>query len=197
MLASIHPLGERARGGRWGSTVTAFIAGAVVAGSLAGGLIGWAGAVVRQHTGWGSAVAIAIGAGALGILLDLGIGGLRLPTVHRQVNEDWLHRYRGGVYGFGYGFQLGLGIVTIVTTAAVYLMFVFAFLTASAAGGAAIGATFGLVRGASLLSVAGVETPQELWTRHRRIQRWASRSRKLTVAAEVAAVAVLLVVAVG
>ena len=68
-----------------------------------------------------------IGAVALiGVALDLGWAGLRLPTVRRQVNEDWLHRYRGGVYGFGFGFQLGLGVATIVTTAAVYLTFVFA-----------------------------------------------------------------------
>jgi hypothetical protein len=197
MLASIHPLGERARGRRWGSTVTAFIAGAVVAGALAGGVLGAAGALVREHAGIAVTAVLAAVIGAAGILLDVGIGGLRLPTVHRQVNEDWLHRYRGGVYGFGFGFQLGLGVVTIVTTAAVYLTFVLAFLTASVAGGAAIGATFGLVRGASLLTVAGVDSPQELWARHRRMQRWAARSRNVTVAAEVVAVAVLLLVAVG
>jgi hypothetical protein len=177
--------------------VTAFIAGAVLGGALAGGVLGWLGSVVHAHAGSAVTAAVAGAIGALGILLDVGIGGLRLPTVHRQVNEDWLHRYRGGFYGFGFGFQLGLGFVTIVTTAAVYLTFVLAFLTASVAGGALVGATFGLVRGASVLTVAGVDSPQELWARHRRMQRWASRSRTVTVAAEMVAVGALLVVAVG
>src|SRR4051812_6588108 len=106
MLASIHPLGERARGRRWGITVSSFIAGAGAAGAMAGGLLGLAGAAVRDQAGLplGLAVSIVVVAAVAGIALDVGVAGLRLPTVHRQVNEDWLHRYRGGVYGFGFGF---------------------------------------------------------------------------------------------
>src|SRR2546421_9993346 len=161
MLASIHPLGERARGHRWGITVSSFIAGAGAAGATAGGLLGRAGATVRHRAGLplGLVVAIVVAAGVAGIALDLGFAGLRLPTVHRQVNEDWLHRYRGGVYGFGFGFQLGLGVATIVTTATVYLTFALAFLAGSAWAGLAIGAAFGLVRGAGLLFAAAVQTP--------------------------------------
>ena len=198
MLASIHPLGERARGRRWGITVSSFIAGAGAAGATAGGLLGLAGATVRDHAGLplGLVVAIVVAAGVAGIALDLGVAGLRLPTVHRQVNEDWLNRYRGGVYGFGFGFQLGLGVATIVTTATVYLTFVLAFLAGSAWAGLAIGAAFGLVRGASLLVAAGVETPRELSALHRRLQRWAPLSRRLTVATQLAVVAVSLVAVV-
>ena len=196
MLASIHPLGERARGRRWGITVSSFIAGAGAAGALAGGLLGLAGAAVRHQAGLplGLAVTIVVAAAVAGIALDVGVAGLRLPTVHRQVNEDWLHRYRGGVYGFGFGFQLGLGVATIVTTATVYLTFVLAFLAGSAWAGLAIGAAFGLVRGASLLVAAGVESPRELSALHRRFQRWAPFSRRLTIATQLAVVAVSLVV---
>ena len=195
MLASIHPLGERARGRRWGITVSSFIAGAGAGGATAGGALGLAGATLRHHAGLplGPVVAIVVAAVVAGIPLDLGVGGMRLPTVHRQVNEDWLNRYRGGVYGFGFGFQLGLGVATIVTTATVYLTFVLAFLAGSAWAGLAIGAAFGLVRGASLLLAAGVETPQQLSALHRRFQRWAPFSRRVTLATQLAVVAVALV----
>lgn len=51
-------------------------------------------------------------AGLAGLALDLGLGALRLPGPARQVDEDWLARYRGWVYGAGFGTQLGLGVVT-------------------------------------------------------------------------------------
>jgi MFS family permease len=194
MLASIHPLGERARGRRWAITVSAFIAGAASAGAAAGGLLGLAGATVREHAGlpWtavGAAVVVLCLAGGL---LDLGWLGPKLPSVRRQVNEDWLHRYRGGVYGFGFGFQLGLGVATIVTTAAVYVAYALAFLTGSALAGLAIGATFGSVRGLSVLLAARVEAPQQLWALHRRLQRWAPASRTITVLAQFAVVVAVL-----
>jgi hypothetical protein len=127
-----------------------------------------------------------------GGLLDLGWFGLDLPSVRRQVNEDWLHRYRGGVYGFGFGFQLGLGVATIVTTAAVYVTFALAFLSASALVGLAIGATFGSVRGLSILLAARVQSPQQLWALHRRFQRWAPASRGVTVLTQLAIVVAVL-----
>ena len=195
MLASIHPLGERARGRRWGITVSSFVAGAGLAGATAGGLLGLAGATVRHHAGVPLVVASVVVVGVAGIALDLGLAGIRLPTVRRQVNEDWLNRYRGGVYGFGFGVQLGLGVATIVTTAAVYLTFVLAFFAGSAWAGLAIGVTFGLVRGASLLVAAGVETPRELSALHRRLQRWAPFSRRVTVATQLAVVAAWLIAA--
>ena len=55
-----------------------------------------------QHYGGGRVAALA-GVVAAGLWLDLGILGLRLPTTRRQVNEDWLGRYRGWVVGVGFG----------------------------------------------------------------------------------------------
>jgi len=65
--------------------------------------------------------------------------------VHRQVDDGWLPRYRGWVYGAGFGLQLGLGVVTIVTTAAVPAVWLLALLTASPSHGAAVGLAFQVV----------------------------------------------------
>ena len=98
--------------------------------------------------------------------------GRRPPwPVHRQVDDGWLARYRGWVYGAGFGFQLGLGVVTIVTTAAVPAAWLLALLTASPVAGAAVGLAFGLGRGLPVLANGGVDTPGRLWSFQRRFQR--------------------------
>src|SRR5436853_4483612 len=140
MLASITPLGERGRASRWVVTVAFFIAGstfsAAALGAIAGGLgrLTWPGS-----NGSGQAPLIVLAVVLLAATLaDLGAGGLRTPSVRRQVNEDWLREYRGWVYGLGFGFQLGLGVTTIVTTAAVYATFAAAWLTGDPLLGAAV-----------------------------------------------------------
>src|SRR5437870_5296978 len=103
MLGSINPLGERTRGSRWAVTVVFFMAGSTLAGAGVGALAGRLGARLAGG-GFLSAPALAVVAAGLaaGSALDLGLLGLRLPSVRRQVNEDWLHRYRGWVYGLGF-----------------------------------------------------------------------------------------------
>src|SRR4051794_41008151 len=124
MLASIHPLGERARNRRWGVTVSAYLAASTVAAAALGGVLGALGAVLPLPAGGSVGLALlVIGLCAAALAFDVSLGGLRLPTVHRQVDKDWLDRYRGWVVGAGFGLQLGLGVVTIVTTSAVYLTF--------------------------------------------------------------------------
>jgi hypothetical protein len=66
------------------------------------------------------------------------------------------------VYGAGFGFQLGLGFVTIVVTPSVWAAFAAALLSGSVAAGALIGGTFGLMRSATLFSVARVRRPEQL-----------------------------------
>src|SRR6185312_10962143 len=123
MLGSITRLGESGRNARWWVTVTWFAAGAVGAGSLAGWVLGLFGAHAAAAIG-PRAAALVLGVLAVaGVAVDLRLGGVRLPTVRRQVDDRWLTRYRGWVYGVGFGFQLGLGVVTVVTTAGVYLAF--------------------------------------------------------------------------
>jgi sulfite exporter TauE/SafE len=194
MLASIHPLGERARKRRWATTVAAYVAGSTVAAALLGAALGAIGGMVALP---GPATGLAVlGLCALGLAFDLRLGGLRLPTVHRQVDKDWLDRYRGWVVGVGFGFQLGLGVVTIVNTATVYLAFALALLSGSAAAGMVVGTTFGLARALVILGVARVRRPEQLRAVLRRMQAWRPASQRAGVAVQ-ALVMVTVLVAAG
>jgi sulfite exporter TauE/SafE len=198
MLASIVPLGERARNRRWGITVTAYITGSVVAATLLGGVFGLVGSPLLDGPAVDSRLALAIVAVlcAAGAAVDTRLGGLSLPTVHRQVDEDWLHRYRGWVYGFGFGFQLGLGFATIVTTAAVYLAFLLAFLSGSWQSGAVVGAAFGLARALPVLAMAKVSTPGRMRDVHRVMQERAPLAARATVGVQCAVAVVWMAAAV-
>ncbi len=180
MLASIHPLGERARDRRWGVTAGAYIVASTTAAALLGALLGGVGAVLPLTPGVVAAVVLA--AGAVALAADL--GAFRLPTIHRQVDKDWLDRYRGWVVGLGFGFQLGLGVVTIVNTAAVYLALVLALLTGSVFGGAVVGTTFGLVRALVILVVAPVRRPDQLRLALRRMHGWRAVSQRAGIAVQ-------------
>src|ERR1043165_3587108 len=97
MLGSIAPLGERGRGSRWGVTVSAYLIGSAVAGLAIGAALGWIGSPLTLSV---NARLLLLGVAiAVGIAFDLGVGGLRLPTTHRQVDEAWRGSYRGWVWG--------------------------------------------------------------------------------------------------
>ncbi|CAN5792588.1 hypothetical protein BH24ACT3_BH24ACT3_09760 [soil metagenome] len=179
MLASITPLGERGRHNRYGFTVATFLIGSLAGGAALGAALGAAGHAARLVLLDGVAPTAAVlglfaAVAALGLAADLGAGGLRLPTIRRQVNENWLDDYRGWVVGVGFGFQLGLGVVTIVTASATYVAFAAALLSLSWVGGLVIGATFGLARALPVLATARVHHPDALRSLHRRTQRLAA-----------------------
>jgi hypothetical protein len=148
-------------------------------GSVAGGL----GQLLVPDRPAVTAAAIAVCA-LFGAALDAHVGGLRLPTIRRQVDERWLQKYRGWVYGVGFGAQLGTGLVTIVSSAAVYVMVIAALLTRSIAYGALIGTIFGLVRGLSILLAWRVTTPDDLRRFHRRLAAQSGRSERLSAATQ-------------
>ncbi|MGI9080278.1 MAG: hypothetical protein ACR2GF_05595 [Acidimicrobiales bacterium] len=181
MLASINPLGERARNRRWNRTVSAYLAGSVLGGALIGTLLGGVGGLIDGRVGPTTVAVVVAAACGAGLVFDLGVGGLRLPTIHRQVDKDWLTRYRGWVYGVSFGFQLGLGVVTVVNTAAIYATFVVALVSGSALAGAVIGTTFGLARGLAIFSVRHVRQPDELRQVHRTMTAWAPRARQASL----------------
>src|SRR6476469_6066861 len=197
MLGSITCLGGPRRNPKKRVTVSWFGAGAVAAGALVGWLMGWLGTALTGAVGSRqAALALALLAAA-GLAVDLRLGGLRLPTVRRQVDDRWLARYRGWVYGVGFGFQLGLGVVTVVTTSAVYVAFAAAALSGSPAAGALIGAAFGAVRWLSVLPGGRVRAPADLVRMDGRLRRWEPAGRRVTLGGQIAAAVLLAMVVVA
>ncbi|HEX3690395.1 MAG TPA: hypothetical protein VHV28_11875 [Solirubrobacteraceae bacterium] len=189
MLASITALGERSRGFSWGVTASAFAAGAVGAGALAGAAGGALGSLAPSGR-WRDVAGLALI--ALALAVDVSPLRRHLPTTRRQVNEDWLTRYRGWVYGVAFGAQLGTGVVTIVTSAGVYAAALGAVLCGTVAAGAAVGAAFGAVRALSLLPARGASDPTGLVALHERLGRAEAPARNAALVAEVAAIALVV-----
>jgi len=197
MLASINPLGERSRNSRFAITFTAYLVGSLAGGAAFGALLGLVGAGIEAVAPWSAATAavVVVVLCAVALAFDAGVAGLRIPTIHRQVNEDMLNEYREWAYGLSFGFQLGLGVVTIVTTATVYLTFALAALTGAWQAGLLVGAVFGLVRAVPMLLVARVYDPHQLRRLFTRINGWAPLAHRgsllvLVVAASVAVAAI-------
>lgn len=192
MLTSISPLGERARGQRWAVTVVWLVAGGVAGGAATGAVLGFAGLAASATPGTGGAGARA----AVWALAALGAASVELvaaPTWgHRQVDEAWLDRYRGWVYGSGYGFQLGVGFATVVTSALVPVVAAGLVAIGDPSLGASIGGLFGAVRGLSVLIVARVRRPAELVGVARRLERMADPVRR-TCALTAGAIALAVV----
>ena len=190
MLTSIHPLGERARNQNYRVTLSWYLLGSLLGGILMGGTGGAIGSQLPMGE-WRLAAAVFVG--LTGATLDL--LGRRPPSVHRQVDENWLGRYRGWVYGLGFGFQLGTGVATIVTTAAVYTTVAMTVLVGSIPVGSLIGGAFGLARGMVILSARHAGEHEILRSLMRRVQSGLPRATAAVVAVQ-AMVAVVALVAV-
>jgi hypothetical protein len=123
----------------------------------------------------GISSAAAAGAAAVIALVcaafDARLFGAAPPFFRRQVNEDWLNRYRGWVYGVGFGWQIGAGVTTYIMTTAVFALVAFGALSASP--GFAFGAvmTFALVRGLAVFATDSSTSHDELLALHARTAR--------------------------
>jgi len=198
MLSSISPLGERARASRWWVTTTAYVLGSLVGGLALGGLSGLLGSVLP--TTWRSspwALGLAAVLLLVGLALDLRLGGLALPSWRRQVDEQWLSRYRGWVYGVGFGAQLGFGLVTIITSSTTYAVVLLALLSGSPAAGLLIGGVFGLVRALPSVLMAGVRDRAALHRIFSTVEMWAEPAEAIARVALAAGAVALGVAAVG
>ena len=186
MLTSITPLGERGRGNRWAVTTTAYAVGCLLGGATTGLVLGAVGSALPT-------LPVLLLAGLVCLAAALADTTLRrVPGGHRQVDEAWLDRYRGWVYGVGFGYQLGLGVVTVVTSAATYAVLALALLTQSVLGGLLVGAVFGVVRAAPALALGRAQTHEQLLGTARGLERQAPSFARLTAALLAAAGAVLL-----
>ncbi len=196
MMGSITPLGQRARGSRFWPTATAYVVASASAGALVGAVLGFVGLPLARTLPWTARIALLVAAVFLGLAADLGIGGLRLPSVRRQVNEEWMLRYRGPVFGAGFGFQLGAGFVTIVTASAIYAALFSELLVGGVPRAALIGLVFGTLRALPILAVAGVRERSQLGRVQGGLSRWGGPVRRAILWGEsalaVAAAAVVL-----
>jgi hypothetical protein len=187
MLSQINPIAEAGRRQRYRRTVAWFVTGAVVGGMTLGGLsAGLAAAVDATGLGHRGALAIAAVASFAAALVDARVLGFGPPFIRRQVNEDWLSRYRPWVYGGGFGWQIGVGVTTYVMTAAVPLTIVFAALSARPWVALTIGVVFGLARGLTVLLSAPLRTQSDLYAFHRRFSAAGERVRRAVIVAQLA-----------
>jgi len=182
MLSSINPLGERGRRQGFWVTVSWYLVGSLMGGVALGSLSGLIGSALPSGSWRAFAVLVVCLVGA-----GLDFTGRRPPSIHRQVDENWLTKYRGWVYGWGFGFQLGLGVVTIVTTASVYTTIALAMLSGSVVFGAALGGVFGLARAVAIFQVAGAFDSRQLRAVLRGLQDRLSSARLMAVGAQTAA----------
>lgn len=185
MLSSITPLGERGRHNSWATTAGWYVVGSVLGGATIGTVLGGVGEILvvtvapLSATFTTTTIAAAL---ALALLFDTGVLGEKVPSIHRQVNEDWLDVYRNWVYGGGFGWQLGLGVVTIVPTAGTYVTWLMAILTGSLWMGAVVGGTFGLARALPILAVARAHDPRRLREFHRRMAEVGPTAHRAVIA---------------
>jgi hypothetical protein len=195
MLASISPVGEHARGGRWFVTTTAYVVGSTVGGLAVGAGFGAGGALAT----WAAPATPRVAAGALAALALLGLVVDRrgVPTLRRQVDERWLTTYRGWVYGAGFGFQLGGAVVTTVTASATYVVLLGAFASGSWRTGAVIGGCFGLARSLPLVATRRLRDPALLRERLRTWAAWERPIARLTGTGQLGVAGVAALAAVG
>jgi hypothetical protein len=160
----------------WSRTVVAFWIAALGAGTLFFGLLGVVGSAVglTRFSPWLSIVAV-------GLAFVLDSVGVTAPGPQRQVNEEWLGRYRDWVVGSGFGGQLGLGFVTYVPTFGLWALYVVAASMGLPAA-ALIGVGFGLGRSLLLLTTRSITSPGSLSTVMRRFAGAETQARWLTQA---------------
>ncbi len=179
MLSSIHPFGERSRSNSFGLTATAHIIGSTVGGLALGAIAGFIGLVISFVFDPGSAfrTTVVLLAALVAVVVEATGRERLLPSRTRQVDENWIQTYRGWVYGGGWGVELGFGVSTIITTSLVHLLVVAMVLADSAVGSLLLGATFGFTRGATILTVVRVDSPEQLRRFHQGLARTAGAFR--------------------
>ena len=198
MLSQLTPIGEAARGHRYRFTAAWYIAGAIVGGATTGVLMaGLAFGVAALDPSTTQLLALGALVAFAGALVDSGALGIAPPVLRRQVDENWLGRYRAWVYAGGFGWQIGAGLTTYVMTAAVFVTVALGVLSAEPGVAFLVGLCFGTVRGLAVLVTARVRTPSELFALHRRFDALGEPVRWAVIAVQLGAAAVAIGALVG
>jgi MFS family permease len=191
MLSTITPIGERGRNHRYASTAAWFILGATLGGATLGlGAAALAAAVGTFDLSPEAALGATAVLAAITMASDLNVGGFRLPSHTRQVNESWLDEFRSWVYGGGFGWQIGVGLATYVTTAAVYLMIAMAALTGGPLVAFLLMTAFGTVRGLAVLLGRRLTSPDRLFALHRRLEQLLPTAQRAIVLVQAGVLAI-------
>ncbi len=185
MLSTITPLAEKLRGHSFSVTATWFTLGSVVGGASLGSLCAL-GAVVVHALGLGTMFMLWVSGlvALVAVLTDGHVRGIRLPVIPRQVNEQWVDRYRPIVYAAGFGWQIGAGFTTYVMTAANYLLVAIAVSSGSPIAAFALCLLFGTARGAGILLSSRVTSPTQLLAVHAWLDDHEQASEQCCLAAE-------------
>jgi hypothetical protein len=176
--------------------VTAYVVGTSASGLVVGAVLGGLGRLVWSVVPAGIVIRLSVLAAAslAGVAAEL--GAFRLPSVARQVNDEWMYAYRGWVYGAGFGLQLGMGVITIVTSPAVYLVLWAELLSGTVASGAAIGLVFGMARGLVQLGSVSIDHPGTLIKLDALLQTTRNKSRAFAAVGQALIAATCIVGAV-
>ncbi|MEI6701534.1 MAG: hypothetical protein WCL38_07260, partial [Actinomycetota bacterium] len=163
MLSTITPIAEKLRGHSFLVTASWFVLGSVVGGASLGSLC-VLGAVVVHLLGFGVTFTMWVAGlvALVALLADGKVRGIRLPVIPRQVNEQWVDRYRPIVYAAGFGWQIGAGFATYVMTAANYVLVAIAISSGSPMTAFALCVLFGFARGTGILISSGATSPTRL-----------------------------------
>lgn len=198
MLSQLTPVAERARGHRYGVAAGWFLLGALAGGLTLALPVALVAALVRgASVSLDAALVLGAVAASLGAAVDSGVLGIRPPFLRRQVNEDWLVKYRPWFYASGFGWQIGTGLTTYLMTAAVPVTVVLAGLTASPAAAVVVVMVFATVRGLAVLLTAACRTQTSMLAFHRRFDALGEPVRRLVIAGQLVVAAVAAGIAWG
>lgn len=194
MLSSITPFGEKSRGHRYGVTAAWFVVGATLGGASLGAIAGVAAVAsvklgVNHHP---APVALVLGGVALiGAAVDARVFGDVLPVVRRQVNDRWLSRYRGWVYGVGFGWQIGVGFTTYVMTSSLVVFLAFAAAAGKPVEATCVATGFGAARGLAVLLTSNASDARGLRALHVQLDRASEPVRWTAIAVQVISALIL------
>ena len=115
MVSALNPMSERARGHRYPLTALWYVAGAVAGGAVLGaGCALGASAVGRLPLTADGTALLVLGCAVIAFVSDVPALSWHLPGHPRQVNEQWIGRYRRWIYAAGFGAQIGAKLRNLI-----------------------------------------------------------------------------------